>query len=291
MSEPIQIKRYPNRRFYARHTSRYVSLAEIEEMIQQGHTVEIRDSQTGEDLTRSVLTQIIMEQHPDKMKLFPVDMLHLILRSNDLMSDFLRDYFRQSLTYLDYLQKHSSATALVPPTNWFQAWLNAAAGLSHGLRSVTTGMPFPLPAEREPSATAEPVSPRAQAATPPPDSSPTKEPAAATHAVESSLPQQPESSEFRESPREPRPATAEPRLAEPALATDSLTVSSVLPAHEQISSKTAQLPRPESIKLAENAAESGLDAALLARLAALEQRLQQLESQRQTEVTSRGDEP
>jgi polyhydroxyalkanoate synthesis repressor PhaR len=291
MSETIQIKRYPNRRFYARHTSRYVSLAEIEEMIQQGHTVEIRDSQTGEDLTRSVLTQIIMEQHPDKMKLFPVDMLHLILRSNDLMSDFLRDYFRQSLTYLDYLQKHNSATALVPPTNWFKAWLDAAAGLSNGLRSVTTGMPFPLPAAREASASAEPGPPTAEATTPQSESLASHEPAAPRHAVESALPRQLQSAEFRESPREPSPATAEPRLAEPALATDSLTVPNIMSAQEKTSSKTVQPPRPESMKPAENAAESSLDAALLARLAALEQRLQQLESQRQTEETSPEDEP
>ena len=52
---PIQIKRYPNRRYYARNTSTYVTLQEIEAMIQSGMTVEIRDSQTGEDLTRSVL--------------------------------------------------------------------------------------------------------------------------------------------------------------------------------------------------------------------------------------------
>ena len=160
MAETIQIKRYPNRRFYARHTSRYVSLAEIEEMIQQGNTVEIRDSQTGEDLTRAVLTQIIMEQHPEKMMLFPVDMLHFILRSNDIMSLFLQDYFRQSLTYLDYLQKHTGATGFVPPTNWFQAWLDAAAGLSQTFRPMTTERPGPpaSPVEAKPtSATGQPA--------------------------------------------------------------------------------------------------------------------------------------
>jgi len=117
--EPIQIKRYPNRRYYARHTSRYVSLQEIEEMIAAGETVEIRDSQSGEDLTRSVLTQIILERQPEKMLLFPIDMLHFILRSNDMMTDFLRDYFRQSLTYLNYLQRHSAtASALTQGISW-----------------------------------------------------------------------------------------------------------------------------------------------------------------------------
>ncbi len=120
----IQIKRYPNRRYYARHTSQYVSLSEIEEMVQSGQTVEIRDSQSGEDLTRIVLTQIIVERQPEKMSLFPADMLHFIVRSNDAMSDFLRDYFRHSLTYLDYLQRHSAATPLTQPMHWVKAWLD-----------------------------------------------------------------------------------------------------------------------------------------------------------------------
>lgn len=120
----IQIKRYPNRRYYARHTSQYVSLSEIEELVQSGETVEIRDSQSGEDLTRAVLTQIIMERQPEKMSLFPADMLHFIVRSNDTMSAFLRDYFHHSLTYLEYLQLHSKATPLNQPMHWMKAWLD-----------------------------------------------------------------------------------------------------------------------------------------------------------------------
>ena len=133
--DPIMIKRYPNRRYYARNTSKYVSLQEIEEMVQSGETVEIRDSQTGEDLTRPVLTQIIMERHPEKMSLFPTEMLHFVLRSNDVMSGFLRDYFRHSLTYLDYLQRHSTAaTALVKPMHWVKAWLlTASRPVSHAV--------------------------------------------------------------------------------------------------------------------------------------------------------------
>ena len=53
-----------------------------------------------------------MERQPEKMLLFPTAMLHFILRSNDQMTDFLRDYFRHSLTYLDYLQRHSGSAAL-----------------------------------------------------------------------------------------------------------------------------------------------------------------------------------
>ena len=126
---PVLIKRYPNRRYYARNTSKYVSLKEIEEMVKQGQTIEIRDSQTGDDMTQSVLTQIIMERHPERMALFPSDMLHYILRSNDVMLAFLGDYFRHSLTYLDYLQRHSPTATTLVPMNWVKAWLEKVASM------------------------------------------------------------------------------------------------------------------------------------------------------------------
>jgi polyhydroxyalkanoate synthesis repressor PhaR len=123
--ETIEIKRYPNRRFYARNTSKYVSLPEIEAMIQQGHTVEVRDSQSGEEITQAVLAQIIMDRQPEKMELFPIEMLHSIVRSNDVMTEFLRAYFRHSLTYLDYLKQHgTTARELANPVNWVKAWLD-----------------------------------------------------------------------------------------------------------------------------------------------------------------------
>jgi polyhydroxyalkanoate synthesis repressor PhaR len=128
-SETIRISRYPNRRFYDHSTSSYVSLENIEELVHSGKMVEIRDSQSDEDLTRSVLARIIIERQPDKMQLFPVDMLHFIVRSNDVMSDFLRDYFRHALPYLEYLQRHSAAavTTLVQPVHWVKAWLDSIA--------------------------------------------------------------------------------------------------------------------------------------------------------------------
>jgi polyhydroxyalkanoate synthesis repressor PhaR len=124
--EPIRIKRYPNRRFYASHTSSYISLPEIEQLIGDGSTVEIVDSQTGEDLTQTVLMQIIAEQHPDKIALFPTAMLHAILRANKAMSEILREYFRSSLTMLEHLQ--APGISLPPqPMNWMQAWLDTWA--------------------------------------------------------------------------------------------------------------------------------------------------------------------
>ncbi|TWU29773.1 polyhydroxyalkanoate synthesis regulator DNA-binding domain-containing protein [Bythopirellula polymerisocia] len=123
--EVIQIKRYPNRRFYSRNDSKYVSLQDIEKLIREGNTIEISDSQSGESLTRSVLAQIILDRQPENIALFPVDMLHSIVRSNEMVTEFLRDYFQHSLTYLDYLQRHSaSAKDLVNPMHWAKAWMD-----------------------------------------------------------------------------------------------------------------------------------------------------------------------
>lgn len=52
-------------------------------------------------------------------------MLHSIVRSNEMVTDFLRDYFQHSLTYLDYLQRHTaSAKDLVNPMHWAKAWMD-----------------------------------------------------------------------------------------------------------------------------------------------------------------------
>lgn len=128
--QPIRIKRYPNRRFYASHTSSYVSLADIEQLIRDGQDVEIVDNQTGEDLTRAVLVQMIAEKHPDKVAMFPAAMLHSMLRANDVMTTFLSDYFRNSLAYLDYLKQHGSSDSLTQPVHWMKAWLERWSGPS-----------------------------------------------------------------------------------------------------------------------------------------------------------------
>ncbi len=155
--EPVKITRYPNRRFYDHSASSYVSLEEIERLVRDGKAIEVRDSQSGEDLTRVVLARIIMERQPEKMQLFPVDMLHFMVRSNTVMSDFLRDYFRHALPYLEYLQRHSAAavSTLVQPMHWIKAWLDSM------VPHKTNGNEQPsAPTPRSNSATAEELTDR-----------------------------------------------------------------------------------------------------------------------------------
>jgi polyhydroxyalkanoate synthesis repressor PhaR len=133
---PIRIKRYPNRRFYASHNSSYVSLAEIEALVRSGKDVEIVDSQSGDDITRAVLVQMIAERHPDKMAMFPAAMLHAMLRANEVMTGFLQDYFRNSLSYLDYLAQHGSSGSLRQPVHWMKAWLENWSKPTHDVESA-----------------------------------------------------------------------------------------------------------------------------------------------------------
>ncbi len=143
--ETVQIKRYPNRRFYGLGSSRYLCLADIEELVREGKTVEIRDSQSGEDITRVILTQLIIERHPDKIALFPASMLHVMLRANDMVAGFLRDYFRNSLSYLEYLQQHGpTIEGVPPPMHWMKAWFQPPAKL-------TTEKPKAAPPESQDS--------------------------------------------------------------------------------------------------------------------------------------------
>ncbi len=137
---PLLIKRYPNRRFYSSHAKAYVTLEDIERLIREGHTVEIRDSQSGADLTRLVLTELLIERHPEKVALFPADLLHFMLRANDLMTDFLRNYFRDSLTYLEYLQTQGTAAPLNQSLHWMRSWLDNLTQSAHGIRTVPTAV-------------------------------------------------------------------------------------------------------------------------------------------------------
>jgi polyhydroxyalkanoate synthesis repressor PhaR len=118
----VQITRYPNRRLYDRSRGKYVTLQEVAETVRGGATVTVRDSKTGEDLTRSVLTQIILEHHPERMELFPVAILHQLLRANDLVLGLLRDYLRQAQPYLEMMQS-APFNPFAAPLDWVRRFL------------------------------------------------------------------------------------------------------------------------------------------------------------------------
>jgi len=96
--DPITIKKYANRRLYNTGTSTYVTLEDLATMVKQGENFVVYDAKTGEDLTRSILTQIIMEEDGKGRNLLPINFLrHLIRFYDDSLRAFLPRYLEMSI--------------------------------------------------------------------------------------------------------------------------------------------------------------------------------------------------
>lgn len=78
--EPTIIKKYANRRLYHTGTSSYVTLEDLALMVRQGEEFAVTDAKTGEDITRSVLTQIIFEQENKGQFLLPITFLRQLIQ-------------------------------------------------------------------------------------------------------------------------------------------------------------------------------------------------------------------
>jgi polyhydroxyalkanoate synthesis repressor PhaR len=78
-SAVITIKKYANRRLYNTATSSYVTLDHLAEMVKEGTDFVVTDAKTGEDITRSVLTQIIVEQESKGQNLLPIKFLRQVI--------------------------------------------------------------------------------------------------------------------------------------------------------------------------------------------------------------------
>ena len=76
------IKKYPNRRLYDTEESCYIKLIEIKEMIENGISIKVIDSTSEEEITRSILLQIILEQESNKQPLFSTENLINFIRYN-----------------------------------------------------------------------------------------------------------------------------------------------------------------------------------------------------------------
>ncbi|MBI1187635.1 MAG: polyhydroxyalkanoate synthesis repressor PhaR [Alphaproteobacteria bacterium] len=98
-SAPVVIKKYANRRLYNTDTSSYVTLEHLSEMVREGTDFVVRDAKTDEDLTRSVLTQIIFEQeNRGGQTLLPIQFLRRLIRFyGDQMQSFVPSYLEMSM--------------------------------------------------------------------------------------------------------------------------------------------------------------------------------------------------
>ena len=77
---PRILKKYPNRRLYDTRNSTYITLADVKQMVLAGEDFEVRDAKSSEDLTRSILLQIILEEESGGVPMFSTPMLAQIIR-------------------------------------------------------------------------------------------------------------------------------------------------------------------------------------------------------------------
>ena len=105
-SRPVIIKKYANRRLYNTDTSTYVTLEDLAEMVRSERDFVVYDAKTGEDLTHSVLTQIIVEQESRGTNLLPIGFLRQLIRFyGDSMQKLVPSYLEFSLDSLTRQQE------------------------------------------------------------------------------------------------------------------------------------------------------------------------------------------
>jgi polyhydroxyalkanoate synthesis repressor PhaR len=96
--KPITIKKYANRRLYNTATSSYVTLDHLAQMVKDGTDFVVHDAKTGEDITRSVLTHIIVEEESKGQNLLPIGFLrHLISFYGDSLQALVPRYLEYSM--------------------------------------------------------------------------------------------------------------------------------------------------------------------------------------------------
>jgi polyhydroxyalkanoate synthesis repressor PhaR len=116
------IKKYPNRRLYDTHTSSYITLHEVKNMVVAGTALQVVDAKTNEDLTRSIFLQIILEEESGGVPMFSEGALANIIRFyGHSMQGFMGSYLEKNVqAFLDIQQHMSEQSKQLTPESWTQ---------------------------------------------------------------------------------------------------------------------------------------------------------------------------
>ncbi len=120
MSDKRIIKKYPNRRLYDTRKSRYITLEDVKKLVLDGEEFMVRDVKSEEDLTRSILLQIITEREHSNAPLFSTDSLsHIIRLYGDSIQSAAADFLQKSIDLLvtqqSELHKHLHSVVTANP--------------------------------------------------------------------------------------------------------------------------------------------------------------------------------
>ena len=100
------LKKYPNRRLYDTTASSYITLADVKKMVMSGENFVVRDAKTSEDLTRSILLQIILEEESGGVPMFSSQMLAQIIRFyGHSMQGMMGSYLEKNVDAFTEIQK------------------------------------------------------------------------------------------------------------------------------------------------------------------------------------------
>jgi len=123
-AKSILIKKYENRRLYDVTNSRYVNLEEVAQLLRDGHDVRVVDAASGKDITRLILTQIIIEDAKTPDSTFPLDLLRQMIVTSGRASQ--ETALRYMKAMLDLYQ--DTYRAMSPAVNPFGMWRPPFAG-------------------------------------------------------------------------------------------------------------------------------------------------------------------
>jgi polyhydroxyalkanoate synthesis repressor PhaR len=123
LSGHVVIKKYSNRRLYDTKHKKYVTLDEIGALIREGNEIKVIDTQTGDDISKLILIQVVLESEKNKEDILPVSFLHMLIKyGNKIARDFIENsflmMFQPYLSFQDSLKKNMSlwkGTGLMPP--------------------------------------------------------------------------------------------------------------------------------------------------------------------------------
>ncbi len=116
------IKKYPNRRLYDTITSSYITLAEVKQLVMKREAFEVRDVKTGEDITRSILLQIILEAEAGGSPMFTAPVLESLIRFyGHAMQGFLGNYVEKNIqSLIDVQTRFAEQSKSFTPEMWSQ---------------------------------------------------------------------------------------------------------------------------------------------------------------------------
>lgn len=111
LSGQVVIKKYSNRRLYDTKHKKYVTLDEIGALIREGNEIKVIDTQTGEDISKLILIQVVLESEKNKEDILPASFLHMLIKyGNKIARDFIENsflmMFQPYLSFQDSLKKN-----------------------------------------------------------------------------------------------------------------------------------------------------------------------------------------